>query len=149
MAPPRPPSGTRARRWGRFPTTADVGIWATGADAGELLEGLGLAFFALLADPRRVRPTEERSVQASGRDPSEMAVAFLGELLLLYETDTFVGRRIEARVGDQRARSVVARVRGERFDPARHLPRTEVKAITYHRLVFDPKAGRARVIVDL
>ena len=45
--------------------------------------------------------------------------------------------------------AVAARLLGERFDPARHVGRTEVKAVTYHDLLFDPRAGRARVIVDL
>lgn len=88
-------------------------------------------------------------MRASGRDAPELVVAFLGELLALAETDAFLGRRIDARTSGPGPRSVVARVRGEPFDPARHVARTEVKAITYHDLVFDPRRGRARVIVDL
>ena len=147
MPPPRRPRP--APRHGTFPTTADVGIWATGASAAALLEGLGLALYALLADPRGVRPRVERTVRASGGDPAELAVNFLGELLVLEEAEGFLGRRIAARTAGTPARSVVARVAGEPFDPDRHVGRTEVKAVTYHGLVFDPRAGRARVIVDL
>jgi SHS2 domain-containing protein len=142
--PPRP-----ARRHGTFPTTADIGIWATGPDASALLEGLGLALYGLLTDPRRVRPREERTVRARGRDPAELAVAFLGELLVLEESDGFLGRTISARTRGRPCTSVVARIVGERFDPERHAARTEVKAVTYHELLFDARAGRARVIVDL
>ena len=88
-------------------------------------------------------------VRASGADPAELAVAFLNALLVLEETDGFLGRRIEATTGGRPATSVSARVLGEPFDPIRHVGRTEVKAITYHGLVFEPGAGRARVIVDL
>jgi len=126
-----------------------VGIWATGATPAALLEGLGLALYGLLADPRRVRPRLERTVRAEGRDPAELAVNFLGELLVLEEAEGFLGRRIAARTRGRPCRSVIARVAGEPFDPARHVGRTEVKAITYHDLVFDPGSGRARVIVDL
>jgi len=147
LAPARP---TRpARRWGTFPTTADVGLWATGPSAAALLEGLGLALFGLLADPRRVRPRVERTVRAEGRDAPELVVAFLNELLALEETEGFLGRTIVARVGGRPPTSVVATLRGEPFDPRRHVARTEVKAVTYHDLVFDPRRGRARVIVDL
>ena len=144
MRPARP-----ARRWGTFPTTADVGIWATGPTAAALLEGLGLALYGLLADPRQVRPTDERTVRADGKDAAELAVAFLTALLVLQETDGFLGRRITARTHGRPPTSVTARLRGEPFDPRRHVARTEVKAVTYHDLLFDPRAGRARVIVDL
>jgi SHS2 domain-containing protein len=43
----------------------------------------------------------------------------------------------------------VASLQGETFDPERHTVRTEVKAVTLHHLVFDARAGRARVIVDI
>ncbi len=143
-APARP-----ARRWGTFPTTADVGIWASGPTAAALLEGLARALYGLLVDPRGVRPREERVVRANGRDPAELAVAFLGELLVLEEAEGFLGRQVRATTRGRPPTSVVARIVGERFDPARHVARTEVKAVTYHDLRFDPRAGRARVIVDL
>lgn len=126
-----------------------MGIWSTGPDAGALLEGLGLALFALLSQPDRVRPREERVVRARGRDPPELVVAFLTELLALEDAEGFLARRIEARPQGRPVRSVVARLWGEPFDPARHHPRTEVKAVTYHQLLFDPRRGKARVIVDI
>ncbi len=138
-----------ARRWGTFPTTADIGLWASGPDAASLLEGLGLALYSLMVDPKGVRPREERTVRATGRDPAEVTVAYLTELLLLQETDGFLGRRIAARTTGSPISSVVARVSGEPFEPARHRSRTEVKAVTYHDLQFDPVEGKARVIVDL
>ena len=126
-----------------------MGIWATGPSAAALLEALGLGLYALLTDRRRVRPREERAVSASGADPAELVVAFLNELLLLEETDGFLGREIHARAIGDPPTAVVASVAGERFDPDRHPRRTEVKAITLHGLVFDPTRGRARVIVDI
>jgi SHS2 domain-containing protein len=147
VAPVRP--SRPARRWGTFPTTADVGLWARGSTDAALLEGLGLALYSLFADPRRVRPRLERTVRAAGADAAELAVAFLNELLALEETDGFLGRRIRANTAGRPAHRVTARILGEPFDPARHVARTEVKAVTYHDLFFDPGAGRARVIVDL
>jgi SHS2 domain-containing protein len=143
-APARPP-----RRWGRFPTTADMGIWATGPDADALLEALGLGLYALITDLRKVRPREERSVSASGRDPEALVVDFLSELLLLEADDGFVGRRLRVRSLGSPPTSLVASVTGEPFDPERHRSGIEVKAVTYHRLVFDLARGRARVIVDI
>ena len=145
----RPRSPRPARRWGTFPTTADLGIWATGPTAASLLEGLGRALYSVLADPRSVRPREERTVRAEGNDPAELVVAFLGELLTLQETEGFLGRTVRAKTEGRPPKVVVARIAGEPFDPHRHVGRTEVKAVTYHALRFDPVAGRARVILDL
>jgi SHS2 domain-containing protein len=102
-----------------------------------------------MTDLRKVRRREERAVSASGADPTELVVAFLTELIVLEQTEGFVGRDIRARpVGDPPT-AIVASVSGERFDPDRHTSRTEVKAVTLHGLVFDAAHGRARVIVDI
>ena len=138
-----------ARRWGHFPTTADVGIWASGPTAGALYEALGLGLFSLMTDLKKVRPRDERAVSASAEDAASLAVAFLNELLLLVETDGFVGRQIRARTVGDPPTALVASVAGEPFDAQRHESRTEVKAATFHDLVFDPARGRARVIVDI
>jgi len=102
-----------------------------------------------MTDLRKVRRREERAVSASGNDATELVVAFLTELLVLEQTDGFIARDIRAHpVGDPPT-AIVASVSGERFDPERHSSRTEVKAVTFHDLVFDPTRGRARVIVDI
>ena len=137
------------RSWGTFPTTADMGIRATGANASELLEALGLGLFALVTDLRTVRPLEERTVAASAGDPESLVVAYLGQLVLLQQVEGFLVRSIHARAVGVPPTSVLATVRGEPYDAARHPQRIEVKAITLHRLLFDPAAGRARVIVDI
>jgi SHS2 domain-containing protein len=101
-----------------------------------------------MTDLRRVRAQEERRVRAEARDPTGLVVAFLSELLLQAD-DGFLARRIVARTRGTPPTSVSATVLGERFDPARHTARTEVKAVTLHELRFDPERGRARVIVDI
>jgi len=136
-------------RWGRFPTTADVGIWARGSPPARLFEGLGLGLFALVTNLRTVRPRETRTVRASGADTSELVVAYLTELLLLEQTEGFLGRRIDVTLTGAPPRELGATVHGEPFDPDRHPRRTEVKAITWHRLEVDLMSGRARVIVDI
>jgi SHS2 domain-containing protein len=138
-----------SRRWGSFPTTADVGVWATGPTSDALFEALGLGLFAVITDLRTVRVREERAVRASAEDSTSLVVAFLGELLLLQQTDGFLVRTLTVHGVGRPTTSVVASAGGERFDSARHPARTEVKAITFHDLVFDPERGRARVILDI
>jgi len=102
-----------------------------------------------MTDLRKVRRVEERAVSASGEDSTGLVVAFLTELLNLEQTDGFIGRDITAHPIGSPPTAIVASVSGERFDPERHPARTEVKAVTFHDLVFDPARGRARVIVDI
>src|ERR1700691_6073880 len=85
------------RSWGTFPTTADMGIRASGANASELLEALGLGLFSLVTDLRTVRPSEERTVSASAADPESLVVGFLGQLVLLQQVEGFLVRSIHAR----------------------------------------------------
>jgi len=142
----RPP---RARRWGTFPTTADVGIWATATTADGLLEALGLGLFAVMIPLRTVRPLDQRAISASGSDASELVVAFLTELIVLQSSEGFLVRDLRVRSVGSPPTSLVAAATGEPFDPARHAVRTEVKAATFHELLFDPARHRARVIVDI
>ncbi|MHB1931610.1 MAG: archease [Thermoplasmata archaeon] len=146
------PPGARPllrRRYGQFPTTADVGIWARGRRPEVLFEGLGLGLYALITDRRTVRDREERRVRAEAADLPGLVVGFLGELLVGQQVEGFLARRIEITFAPGPPPSVDARLFGEPFDPARHPAKVEVKAITFHRLEFDPARGRARVIVDI
>jgi len=102
-----------------------------------------------MTDLRKVRPTEERAVSASGDDATSLVVAFLTQLLQLHEPDGFLAREIEVRPLGDPPTALVASVHGEPFDPLHHSSRTEVKAVTLHHLVFDVPSGRARVIVDI
>ena len=114
-----------------------------------LLEALGLGLSALMTDLRKVRVREERAVSASATDPAQLVVAFLNELILLQSSDGFLVRTLKVHTVGTPPTSLVAAAAGERFDAARHPVRTEVKAATYHGLVFDPTRHRARVIVDI
>jgi SHS2 domain-containing protein len=88
-------------------------------------------------------------VRVTAVDLPGLAVALLSALLALEETDGFYGRGVAVRLRGRPPTAAEATVRGETFDPARHRRRDAVKAITFHRLLVDPKQGRARVIVDL
>lgn len=137
------------RRYGTFPTTADVGIWARGANASELFSAARTALLALETDLRRVRPRETRTVTASAEDSIGLVVEFLGQLLVLGHTEGFVGRTVHARTLGHPPTSVLATVAGEPFDPERHRRKKEVKAVTWHQLELDLTQGRLRVIVDI
>jgi SHS2 domain-containing protein len=138
-----------ARRYGSFPTTADVGLWARADSVSELFDALGLGLFALMTDLRKVRARSERVVQASGEDPGGLVVAYLTELIGLHDTDGFVARAIRCRAVGTPPTALLATLRGETWDADRHPERFDVKAATYHQLEVDLTRLRARVILDI
>jgi len=130
-------------------TTADSGLFAWGAGREELFANAAAGLSSLMVDPRRLRAGEEREVSAEGLDLPALLVAWLNEWVFLFDTEGFLGRDFEVReLSDTRVRGVG---RGERYDPARHRFRDQVKAVTYHRLEVREEGGRlrARVVVDL
>jgi SHS2 domain-containing protein len=143
----RPALAARTR-WGTFPTTADMGLWARSSTAEGLFSGLGTGLFAVMTDLRRVRPREVRTVRASAPDPPRLAVAFLSQLILLEDSEQFVGRRVEARLDRDRT-TVEAEVRGEPWDGERHSRKIDVKAVTLHGLAVSLDPPSARVILDI
>ncbi len=146
-----PGRGGRARpaRYGSFPTTADMGLSASAPDPPALFEALGMGLFALMTDLRRVRPREAREVHARGGDLGALVVGYLSELVKLEAADGFVGRRVRVELSGDPPRELRAAIEGERLDPARHVRRKEIKAITFHRLEASLDPPRVRVIVDI
>jgi len=102
-----------------------------------------------MTDLRKVRATGERAVQASGVDPAGLVVAFLTQLITLNAVEGFLVREIRCRPVGTPPTALLAQLRGEPFDPARHPRHFEVKAATFHQLVIDLERHRARVIVDI
>ncbi len=137
------------RAWGSFPTTADVGLWARAGSTAGLFEALGLGLFALMTDLRTVRAREERAVEASGADPPALVVAYLSRLIALEDEEGFLARAVTCRPVGSPPTALLAQLRGERYDPARHPRHFDVKAVTYHGLTVDLERHRARVVVDI
>lgn len=89
-------------------------------------------------------PLERRAVQVTARDRPALLAAWLEELLFLSESAGFIPVEIDQLVlGADGLRAMVAGRVGE--------PRPLVKAVTYHRLQFEPIVGgyRGRVVFDV
>lgn len=79
----------------------------------------------------------------------DLLVDFLKHILLLFEKEEFVTRTLDIKLATET--QLIATARGEKFDPARHPFKTEIKAVTYHQLELTHNllGWRARVIFDL
>lgn len=142
------PPGKGPAHWS-FGTTADVGIGARAPSPGELFDQLGQGFTELVTDLSSVRPRTRREVRAEADTPEGLVVAFLGELIALFDEEGFLGRQFHAKLSGDPPRSVAATVDGEDYDPDRHPVHVQVKAATLHHLLVDLVRGRVEVIVDI
>lgn len=115
-----------------FGTTADVGVESAGKDLKEAFEEQAAGMFSIMTDLESVEPKISFDVEATGNDLESLLVAWLNELLFIYDAKkVFLGSFDIKSFEEGR---VKAEVRGEEIDPARHPLKTEVKAVTYHML---------------
>ena len=112
--------------------TADTGISLIADSLPELFELAGIALFDILIDLKDVSPVKTWKVQASADDLPQLMVKWLSELLYLHEVKGLVA--VEINVKEISGTSLTADVRGDEFDPEKHVSIEMMKAITYHKL---------------
>ena len=137
------------RRFEILDHTADIGLIVYGEDLKTLFENAGEAFFHLITDLRKVRRRVERRIEVRGESLERLMVDWLSELLYLHGVENllFKGFKIES-VGEEGLKAIV---KGEPFQEGLHVIKTEVKAVTYHRIEVRKKneKWRAQIIFDL
>ena len=144
-----PSNPGRAHGYATFDHTADIGLEAWGATFGEALAEAGLGLQAIMLDGGSVCPHDTRMLQVAADDSAALLVAWLSELIYMFDTDGWLWADFEISVAD--ACRLSATARGETFDEARHQLGVGVKAVSYHDVAvhFEPDAARVRVILDV
>jgi SHS2 domain-containing protein len=137
------------KRYETFDHTADIGIRAFGRTPEEVFIHAAEALFNVLTDLGSIRGQLTREVEVRGSDLEDLLVRWLGELLYLCEGEGYLFR--EFSIVQLTPTSLKAAARGERFDPARHEFKTEIKAVTYHQVEVSQKGETwvGKVIFDL
>ncbi len=134
-----------------FEHTADIGAVVRGATLPRLFENAAHALFDLICGRRTVRPRRRLVVRVEGAGLEDLLVRWLTEILYLHETRGWVFSACEVERVDRARFIAKGVVKGEPMDRARHRPRREVKAVTYHqiRLVRGRSSWRVRIIFDI
>jgi len=129
--------------------TADVGLRAYGATEREVCENAARGLMSLLCRPDRIRAAEEYEVRVEGTDAVDLLVRWLHELLFQFDADKRVFS--EVHVVEFSASSLRAVLKGEKFDPDRHGPGEEIKAVTYYGARFERSGDGwvAEVLFDI
>lgn len=132
---------------------SDVFLEAWGPSLEEAYRQAALAFYETLTDPSRVFESEERVVEASGADLEELLYDWIERLIILFDSEGFIARHVsvERIWKDVEVWRLRAMLRGEKYDPGRHLQGTHVKGVTYHMMMIDADSPvkRVRVLLDI
>jgi SHS2 domain-containing protein len=127
--------------------TADVGFEVEAPGWGALLERAALVVAAMIVALDGVAARETLRFEVDAADREELLHDWLQAVLIRVQNG-FVPCEVGVEASDTH---VVATLRGEPLDPARHRVHGEVKGVTWHGLaVTETPAGLgARVILDV
>ncbi len=121
---------------------ADVGLRAEGASLDEAFEEAARGVMALMVDPTTIELLIEHPVNLEATSEEELLVAWLGELVAQLELQRLVFGQVRVKIdADGDVRRLAGAAIGERLDPDRHRPLTEVKGISYLGLCVQRSAG--------
>ena len=137
------------KRYKVFDHTADLGLEIYGKDEKELFSNAAFAIFDLTVDLHNVNASEVRSVSVRGSDREDLFVNYLREILYIFNGEGILLK--EFSISEISSRHLVGEVRGEAFNPERHIIKAEIKAVTYHQVEVKKNKGgwKARVIFDV
>lgn len=131
---------------------ADTGFLVKAPSLQRLYIDAGLALTDLRVKLDRIAEKEKQIVSVAGETREALLVAWLNEVLFLFERHSFLVRRIVFDVFD--GKKIKATLWGESYDPLRHGSLSEIKAVTYHQLKLGDVAQPephffAQVFLDL
>jgi SHS2 domain-containing protein len=128
--------------------TADVGIIAYGTDLKQAFANAARGMFSLITELKNVRDVLQREVAVNAADRESLLVTWLNELIYLFDTDNFLGKRFEINELDNT--HLKAEVYGEKVDRSRHHLKIGIKATTYHMLQIKQNNGyQIQVLFDI
>jgi SHS2 domain-containing protein len=135
--------------------SGDAYIEAWGRTLEGAFESAALALFDVMTDTASIRPRLEDRFELEGDDLEGLLYGWLEALLVKFDADRMLYSEFDVRIGPRGPHGPGYRLqgiaRGEGYDPKRHPSRTEVKAVTYHRMevIRSAEGAKVRFILDL
>ena len=131
-----------------FEATADMGIRAYGKDMNEAFENAGLAVFNIISDTSTIDAVREIEFEVSSEDDVSLLYDYLEELLFHHEVDFMLFSEFNVEIDDDL--HLKATIKGEEINWDKHERKTEIKAITFHKMeVIKGETVELHAIVDL
>ena len=132
-----------------FEHTADVGLHAYGSTLSELFIHAAQGMESLMVAPEQIRIEVKREVAVNGHDEISLLIAWLNELIVLFDTEYLLFKEFE--IDDITKTHVQGRAYGEPYDAGRHDLSSAIKAVTWHEATVErtPEGYKARIIFDI
>jgi SHS2 domain-containing protein len=132
-----------------FDHTADVGIHAYGRTLPELFIHAAQGMESLMVAPEQVQESVSREIAVEGHDIVSLLIAWLNELIFLFDTEYLLFRTFEIDAFTET--SLKGRASGEPYDAQRHELSSAIKAVTWHEAAVEPgdDGYKARIIFDI
>jgi len=128
---------------------ADIRLEIFGGDRKTLFENAAFALFDLITDTTRIRRRATQSLTIESPDLTSLFIDWMRELLYLWNGEAkIVGSVAVQSLSDNQLAVLIFY---DRFAPARHPVRHEIKAVTYHQAAVrqTPSGWAAHVILDV
>lgn len=131
-----------------FDVTADIGFKAYGKNLNEAFENAGLAIFNIISDTEDIDAVNEISFELHSEDEVSLLYDYLEELLFYHEVEFMLFSSFHVEITDDL--HLKAKIMGEAIDWDKHERKTEIKAITFHKMeVVKTDFVMLQAIVDL
>lgn len=132
-----------------FEHTADIGLHAYGSTLSELFIHAAQGMESLMIPPEQVRIQVSRVVEVDGHDSVSLLIAWLNELIFLFDTEYLIFCQFE--IESLTETHLRGRASGESYDAHRHELGSAIKAVTWHEAAVEQTDGgyKARIIFDI
>lgn len=136
------------KKYEYFEVTADIGLKAYGKDINEAFENAGLAIFNIISDTCDITPVKEIEFELTSEDEVSLLYDYLEELLFYHEVEFMLFSEFEVKIDENL--HLKAKIKGEGINWDKHERKTEIKAITFHKMkVEKTDYVKVQAIVDL
>lgn len=136
------------KKYEYFDVTADIGFRAYGESLNEAFENAGLAIFNIISDTSNIDAVNEISFKVRSEDEISLLYDYLEELLFYHEIEFMLFSEFHVEIDDNL--QLRATIKGEPINWDKHERKTEIKAITFHKMdVKKTDKFELQAIVDL
>ncbi len=129
--------------------TADMGIAARAPSLKDVFIESARGLRTLMLGNSPAESAQQQQVELHCDNEAELLVAWLNEIIYLFETKGLVPASFQIELIEQSHLKGV--IEGEEFNPARHNVERQAKAATYHQLELSQTdhGWTARIFIDL
>ena len=133
--------------------TADIYVAAYGNDLKEAFENAALAAFEAMTDTGKIARNLENTIIVKGHDEESLLYNWLETLIINFETtetlySEFEILKLKKTKDDFKLKAII---KGEKFNPKKHISKLGVKAVTYHRMEITKRPNKVtmKFVLDI